>query len=145
MIGVARYATLFVPMLWVGMLVGISFLEAPLRFRAPGVTLTIGLGIGRLVFRALNAAEVALLAVLVGAVLVTRPDAPAGVLLAATAGVLVVQLVGVRPPLNRRSDRVLAGEQLPRSKPHLAYVGLEVVKVVLLVALSIVLAGQALR
>lgn len=145
MIGVARYATLFVPMLWVGMLVGISFLEAPLRFRAPGVTLTIGLGIGRLVFRALNAAEVALLAVLVGAVLVTRPDAPAGVLLAATAGVLAVQLVGVRPPLNRRSDRVLAGEQLPRSKPHLAYVGLEVVKVVLLVALSIVLAGQALR
>ena len=145
MIGVARYATLFVPMLWVGMLVGISFLEAPLRFRAPGVTLTIGLGIGRLVFRALNAAEVALLAVLVGAVLVTRPDAPAGVLLAAAAGVLAVQLVGVRPPLNRRSDRVLAGEQLPRSKPHLAYVGLEVVKVVLLVALSIVLAGQALR
>lgn len=145
MIGVARYATLFVPMLWVGMLVGISFLEAPLRFRAPGVTLTIGLGIGRLVFRALNAAEVALLAVLVGAVLVTRADAPAGVLLAATAGVLAVQLVGVRPPLNRRSDRVLAGEQLPRSKPHLAYVGLEVVKVVLLVALSIVLAGQALR
>ena len=42
---------------WLGMVVAISFLEAPLKFRAPGVTLPIGLGIGRLVFRALNAAE----------------------------------------------------------------------------------------
>jgi hypothetical protein len=32
---------------WLGMVVAISFLEAPLRFRAPGVTVRIGLGIGR--------------------------------------------------------------------------------------------------
>lgn len=35
---------------WLGMVLAISFLEAPLKFRAPGVTLPIGLGIGRLVF-----------------------------------------------------------------------------------------------
>ena len=40
---------------WLGMVLAISFLEAPLKFRAPGVTLQLGLGIGRLVFRALNA------------------------------------------------------------------------------------------
>ena len=45
--------------LWLGMVLAISFVEAPLKFRAPGVTLPIGLGIGRLVFRALNAVEVA--------------------------------------------------------------------------------------
>ena len=39
---------------WLGMVLAISFIEAPLKFRAPGVTLAIGLGIGRLVFRALN-------------------------------------------------------------------------------------------
>ena len=44
--------------LWLGMVFAISFIEAPLKFRAPGVTLPIGLGIGRLVFRALNGAEV---------------------------------------------------------------------------------------
>ena len=48
---------------WLGMVVAISFLEAPLRFQAPGMTLAIGLGIGRLVFRALNVAEVVLAAV----------------------------------------------------------------------------------
>jgi hypothetical protein len=33
---------------WLGMVLAISFLEAPLKFRAPGVTIPIGLGIGRL-------------------------------------------------------------------------------------------------
>jgi hypothetical protein len=41
---------------WLGMVLAISFLEAPLKFRAPDVTLRIGLGIGRIVFRALNLA-----------------------------------------------------------------------------------------
>ena len=39
-----------VTFVWLGTVLGISFLEAPLKFRAPGVTLPIGLGIGRLVF-----------------------------------------------------------------------------------------------
>ena len=42
---------------WFGMVLAISFLEAPLKFRAPGITLPLGLGIGRIVFRALNTVE----------------------------------------------------------------------------------------
>lgn len=51
---VVQVAVAFV---WVGMVLGISFLEAPLKFRAPGITVPIGLGIGRLVFTALNRIE----------------------------------------------------------------------------------------
>ena len=40
---------------WIGFVCAISFLEAWLKFRAPGVTVPIGLGIGRLVFGALKA------------------------------------------------------------------------------------------
>lgn len=42
---------------WVGFVCAISFMEAWLKFRAEGVTLPIGLGIGRLVFQALNRVE----------------------------------------------------------------------------------------
>ena len=52
---------------------------------------------------------------------------------------LVVQVVLVRPVLTRRSDRVLAGEDVPRSKGHYWYVALEVVKVVALVTLGLLL------
>ena len=119
---------------WLGMVVAISFLEAPLKFRAPGVTLALGLGIGRIVFRALNLVE-AVLAVGVGVCLAVGPRTGAAVVLAAAVGVvLVVQLVAVRPALTRRSDRVLAGEDGPRSHAHFVYIGLEVLKVAGLVA-----------
>src|SRR5664279_3321230 len=49
-----------VAFVWLGMVLAISFLEAPLKFRAPGITLPLGLGIGRLVFRALNGCEAGL-------------------------------------------------------------------------------------
>jgi hypothetical protein len=42
---------------WLGMMLGISFLEAPLKFRAPGVTIPIGPAIGQVGFRALILAE----------------------------------------------------------------------------------------
>lgn len=36
----------------------ISFVEAPLKFRAPNITLALGLGIGKLVFQMLNRIEI---------------------------------------------------------------------------------------
>ncbi|QWF84474.1 hypothetical protein [Amycolatopsis sp. CA-230715] len=122
---------------WLGMVLAISFLEAPLKFRAPGVTIPLGLGIGRVVFRALNTAEVVwAIAIVVASVLGGFP-APVAVLTGAVCLVLVVQLVLLRPRLARRSDRVLAGEDVPRSRAHHAYVALEVVKVLALVALGV--------
>jgi len=124
---------------WLGMVLAISFLEAPLKFRAPGVTTVIGLGIGRLVFRALNLAEVVLAAVVVVAAVVAGVSVGTGVPVVALVVLLLVQLVLVRPRLNRRSDRVLAGETLPRSRLHLVHIGLEVVKVAALLVLGVLL------
>ncbi|MEZ7239444.1 hypothetical protein QYS60_16950, partial [Rhodococcus sp. GXMU-t2271] len=109
----ARYVELFVPMLWLGMVLAISFLEAPLKFRAPGITVPLGLGIGRLVFRALNTVEVVLAVVLIVACLILSPGTAGWVLLLVTVTVLVVQVAVIRPPLTRRSNRVLAGEDAP--------------------------------
>lgn len=129
---IAAAATL----LWLGMVLAISFLEAPLKFRAPGLELRVGLAIGRIVFRALNLAEVAW-AVVIGACLIADPQSAPITTLAVIAGVLlVVQLVLVRPRLNRRSNQVLAGVDAPRSSAHHAYIALEAVKVASLIALG---------
>jgi hypothetical protein len=124
---------------WLGMVLAISFLEAPLKFRAPGVTLQIGLGIGRLVFRVLNACELALAATVVGS-FAARPPA---VVVAVAAGVAVVTLLAqvllVRPGLGRRSDAVLAGADAPRSRAHWVYVALEVVKAIALLIAGVLL------
>jgi hypothetical protein len=127
---------------WLGMVLAISFLEAPLKFRAPGVSLPIGLGIGRLVFRALNRVELVLLGVIAVALAVGAPPAPVVWTATVPAVLLVVQLVAVRPALTRRSDQVLAGADGPRSRAHLVYVGLEAMKVIALVALGLTSAVQ---
>lgn len=125
---------------WLGMVLAISFLETPLKFRAPGVTVPVGLGIGRLVFRALNRVESVLGAAVLVTVAVGGATWPVW-LCAVLACVLLAAQVGVvRPRLNRRSDLVLAGaEDLPRSHEHLYYIGLEGAKVLALIALGAVL------
>lgn len=124
---------------WLGMVLAISFVEAPLKFRAPGVTLQIGLGIGRLVFRALNAIELAL-ALVVAAAFVAAPPQPCAVVAAVVAAaMLLAQVLLVRPKLAKRSDAVLAGGDGPRSRAHYAYIGLELVKVVALLIAGILL------
>ncbi len=128
-----------VTFVWLGMVLAISFLEAPLKFRAPNVTLQIGLSIGRVVFRALNTVEVAF-ALVVGALVLAGPT-PLRVIVAfsVVAAALAGQLIAVRPRLTRRSDQVLAGLDAPRSRAHHVYIGLEVVKVVALLVVGILL------
>jgi hypothetical protein len=121
------------------MAAAISFLEAPLKFRAPDVTLQVGLGFGRVVFHALNRVGLALASVIVVAFVVARP--PVGVVVAFVIAVaaLAVQLLAVRPRLNRRADKVLAGLNAPRSRGHYVYIGFEVVKEIALAASGILL------
>lgn len=89
---------------WLGMVLAISFLEAPLKFRAPGVTIPIGLGIGRLVFRALNAVEAVLAVIVIVAVAAGNAAVPVLVFASTTS-----------PPRSRRSSRYSASAS--RSSP----------------------------
>jgi hypothetical protein len=131
-IRVAAAATL----IWLGMVLAISFLEAPLKFRAEGLEQRVGLAIGRIVFRALNIAEVVWTAVIAVCLSIGGPSGPVFVIASITAALLAVQLLLVRPRLNRRSARVLAGEDVPRSRAHHAYIGLEALKLAALVVLG---------
>jgi len=127
---------------WLGMVLAISFLEAPLKFRAPGITLQLGLGIGRLVFRALNASELALAVLVIVALVIGTPGVGVIAATLVAIGALLVQVIGVRPYLTRRSDAVLADAsqaEAGRSNAHYAYVGFEVVKVVALLVGGILL------
>jgi membrane protease YdiL (CAAX protease family) len=124
---------------WLGMVLAISFLEAPLKFRAPNVTLQIGLSIRRLVFRALNTVEVGFALVILAIVVAGPTPTRTAVAFFVAFAALAIQLIAVRPRLTVRSDKVLAGSEGPRSRGHYAYVGLEVVKVVGLIAAGILL------
>ncbi|WP_449277637.1 hypothetical protein [Leucobacter sp. GX24907] len=125
--------------LWIGLVAAISFIEAPLKFQAPGITIPLGLGIGRLVFTALNAVEGALLIAL--AVLAFLPNAARLTRarltwLAALAVVFLIKVLAVRPPLNARTDLVLAGADPGQSPWHYVYIACDLATLVLLVIIA---------
>ncbi|PPJ19428.1 hypothetical protein C5E45_34460 [Nocardia nova] len=128
---------------WLGMVLAISFLEAPLKFRAPGVTVPIGLGIGRLVFRALNSVEIVFAATIVVALAIDPPGTVTVTALMVALAALLVQLTLVRPRLTRRSDAVLAGHDSPRSRGHYEYVVLEILKIAALLGGAILLLAHS--
>jgi hypothetical protein len=148
-IRLAAMVQLAVPFIWFGMVLAISFLETPLKFRAPGITVPLGLGIGRLVFRALNTAELALAVILTLAVFASSAGdvslgGTATIVLITIWTLLLVQVIVLRPRLDRRARRLIEGQNPPRSHLHLAYVAAECAKVVLLPALGILLADRLL-
>ena len=110
---------------WLGMVLAVSFLETPLTFQAPNVTLQIGLGISRLVFRVLNTIEVGLALVIFSFVMSSPPCAGAVAALLLAFTVLAAQLMVVRPWLTNRADKVLATQSAPRSHGYYVYAGFE--------------------
>lgn len=131
---------LAVPFTWFGLVLGISVLETPLKFRAPGMTLALGLGVGRLVFRALNAAELVLAAVFTVSLVSVAPDVLTTILVAAVWLLLVVQVFGLRPALDRRVQVIIDGGAPPRSRLHRLYIALEGIKLLMLPTLGTILA-----
>jgi hypothetical protein len=129
------------PFVWLGLILGISVIETPLKFQAPGITTALGLGIGRLVFHALNLVELVIACVLAIVVARQARDWPFA-LLGGVLAILLVQAFWLRPLLDDRSVRIIAGEDVPASSLHLVYIAFEGVKLMALPVLGVMLARR---
>lgn len=118
----AAGARIVLPAVWLGLIIGISLIEAPLKFTAPGITIPLGLGIGRLVFAAMNWVELAIAVILLWAILKTGVGRAYRALTSGLIGVLIIKVLVIRPLLNRRTDAVLAGVDDGGSALHLFYI-----------------------
>jgi hypothetical protein len=127
--GLLLLATLFV---WAGLVAGISFLEAPLKFTAPHITIPLGVGIGRIVFHALNKVEIGLALVVGVCVLLQRQPGPTRWGLGLLYVILALQTAWLLPALDVRAGALLAGHTPPPNHLHLLYIGTDVVKLLTL-------------
>jgi hypothetical protein len=141
-----RILQIAVPFIWFGALGAISFMEAPLKFTAPNITLELGLGIGRIVFQTLNKIELALAVLLIVSMLARRPAkkfplyAFGAVLL-----LLILETFWLLPVLDARAEQVIAGTAAPYSNAHIIYIVFDAAKFLLLAALGISLTKENLK
>lgn len=124
--------------LWIGFVSAISFMEAWLKFRAPGITIPLGLGIGRLVFNALNKIEWVLATLIICNLILAKEQfinpvkGGEGVFYLIPLLILLFQTLWLLPQLDARAQMQISGKPISPSKLHFYYAGLEVVKVVFL-------------
>ncbi len=124
---------------WAGFVCAISFMEAWLKFKAEGVTLPVGLSIGKKVFKALNRVEWALfvLVIIVHFYFEIWIN-PRLLLVLILFIILVMQTFYLLPRLNKRADLIMAGQKLGRSFIHVQYISAEFIKISILVATGLV-------
>jgi hypothetical protein len=128
-------AHLGVPLIWLGLLVGVSFVATPVKFNAASLSLPVALDVGRATFSMFNNIEWVMLAALVAAVTFSGPSPVPRVATALLAVVLLLQSAWLLPVLNQRVAAIIAGNNLPPSPDHLYYIAGDLAKAVLLVAI----------
>lgn len=133
---------LLVAAIWLGMLVGVSFLATPVKFLAPSLTLPVALDVGHHTFRVFNKTEWLLSVLLLGLVLTGSRNVLALVGATIAAAMVLVETVWLLPLLDSRVALIIAGQQPEPSRLHAFYIACEVAK---LASLLLVIIGMARR
>ncbi len=106
--------------IWTRFIAAISFMESWLKFRAPNLTLPVGVSIGKLVFNALNKVEWAL-AIIIGVSLFFYVSEIKSFFVdwyLIIVAILIVQTSWLLPALNRRAKATIGGKNLAPSSLH---------------------------
>ena len=114
-------------------------MEAWIKFRAPGVTLAIGLSIGRLVFFTLNKIEWIFAVVLVLHLILYHQGFSRlswGIIMTLSL-ILILQTFWLLPELDARAQLYMDGQTVQKSNLHFIYILGELLKVLLLSTLII--------
>ena len=125
--------------IWIGFVCSISFMEAWLKFRAPNVSLSTGLSIGRLVFAALNKVEWVLGGIVASAILFSSQKQKflESIFLYVPIIILILQTSWLLPSLNERAERIIQGMDISSSTVHFNYLFFEFIKIFSLFSLGI--------
>ncbi|POY36727.1 hypothetical protein C3K47_10230 [Solitalea longa] len=123
--------------LWLGFICSISFMEAPIKFTAPHLTLEVGVEVGRVVFKALNRIEIIFCLCSIGLVFINSFHRTIIIFLCLLAIILGAQTFWLLPALHERIQLIIEGQIPPASYLHKLYIVLDSVKAVCLVLLGI--------
>ena len=135
----------FLAYVWLGLVLGVSFLATPIKFRAKSLTRPVALDVGRTTFHAFGKLEWVLSVVLVIVTVQNRGALePVDWFLIGLVLVIVFgQTLWLIPRLDVRVQAISDGEELPRSHLHSVYAGAEAAKALVLLLLGAWTAGHA--
>lgn len=123
---------------WLGFFMAISFMEAPLKFTAPNLSMAEGLQIGKIIFGALNVCEWVFLIIILITCFINKTSKTGFYLVASLSVILLLETVWLLPVLDSGADKIIHGQPFDHHGLHWAYVIFEIIKapVLLLIGLD---------
>ena len=134
-----KYPFIFaVSFFWLGLVIAVSFLETPLKFQVPGMTLPIALELGKTMFGISTNIQLGLMILVffnffLNASKLNKFIICTGVLLAL---ILVLEKFWMLPILDARADVLATGKGLPPTPLHNYFIYAECIKVILLLSIG---------
>jgi len=109
-------------------------MESWLKFQAPNITTEIGLGIGKLVFGALNIMEFVFMVIITSSYIVLfkkrKLQLSSAFLIVIT--IVLLQTFWLLPTLSQRAELIIQNVQVQKNNFHVVYVLLEIIKTICL-------------
>ena len=126
-----KKSVIIITLIWIGFVCSISFMEAWLKFQAPNITIPLGLGIGKLVFAALNRVEIFFSLVLFISFIINFKELESTETFTVSTIILIVllQTLWLLPVLDERAALIIQNIQVPKSNLHFVFVFFEITKV----------------
>jgi hypothetical protein len=120
--------------IWAGILIGVSFIATPAKFGAPSLSMAVALDVGRHTFRVLGFVEFGIAAAASLLCWIAKPKAGVVSGLGALWLILIVEWAWLLPTLDQRVSSFLLGSPPAVSYHHTLFIGLEALKVAILLA-----------
>ena len=126
--------------IWIGFVCAISFMESWLKFQAPNITTKLGVGIGKLVFEALNNVEITFAGIIITSLAISSLKTKGfyfSYALAISIFILILQTFWILPVLSERPSLIIQDIQIPKSNLHFLFILLETIKITCLTIFGI--------
>ncbi len=124
---------------WLGILLGVSFLSAPVKFQAPHLTLPVALEVGKVTFHLLYKVEWGLFVLTFFMAYLAQVDKKIYKNMFILLTVLIAQNLWLIPMLDSRIDSIIVGITPPPGHFHLTYIMIEIFKLGLLGGIAFLL------
>jgi hypothetical protein len=123
--------------LWIGLILGVSFLATPAKFLAQSLPLAVALDVGRHTFAVFNKVEWLLGVGLVAFAALAMARTRTLLICTVPAIAVLLETLWLLPLLDQRVSAIIAGQPPPASQMHSVYIALEILKVVTLAVIAI--------
>lgn len=120
-------------LIWVGLILGVSFIATPVKFQAPHLTMPVALEVGKATFHLFNLIEWCVIITAIVLTAISSKMSQNWPMVMLLLSIVMLQTFWLLPVLDIRADEIIVGGTPDPGHYHWFYIALEIFKLTLTV------------